>query len=179
MTDNLTTERVDHPSRVRGAIDELMREKDAIDNRTTELREKLREHDVEYEPTKFSSLQTTFIANGIEWIVTEREATGELFVEPRHGLTPEQAIAATLGNNMQMQPRCVDCGTLLSDELRCTLCAEKLNAKLVSDRDAIYNAGFDNGVKATLQQLEGLIARGDDLADIEAWIDEQWKEYES
>lgn len=99
MTDNRTTERVDHPPRVRGAIDELMREKDAIDNRTTELREKLREHDVEYEPTKFSSLQTTFTANGIEWIVTEREATGELFVEPRHGLTLEQAVAATLGND--------------------------------------------------------------------------------
>lgn len=35
MTDNRTTERVDHPPRVREAIDELMREKDATDNRTT------------------------------------------------------------------------------------------------------------------------------------------------
>ena len=52
--------------------------------------------------------------------------------------------------------------------------------RLLEERDEMtYNAGFDNGVKATLQQLEGLIARGDGLADIEAWIDEQWKEYES
>ena len=50
---------------------------------------------------------------------------------------------------------------------------------LGSERDEIYDAGFDSGVKATLQQLEGLIARGDGLADIEAWIDEQWKGYES
>lgn len=97
MTDNRTTERVDHSPRVREAIDELMREKDATDNRTTELRKKLTERGVEYEPTRFSTLQTTFTANGIEWIVTERESTGELFLEPRHGLTPEQAIAATLG----------------------------------------------------------------------------------
>lgn len=67
------------------------------DNRTTELREKLTERGVEYKPTKFSTLQTMFTANGVEWVVTERETTGELFVEPRHGLTPEQAIAATLG----------------------------------------------------------------------------------
>lgn len=37
MTDNRTTERIDHPPRVREAIDELMREKDATDNRMTEL----------------------------------------------------------------------------------------------------------------------------------------------
>ncbi len=73
------------------------------DNRTTELREKLREHGIEYEPTKFSTLQTTFTANGVEWVVTERESTGELFVEPRHGLTPEQAVAATLGSGTCVQ----------------------------------------------------------------------------
>jgi hypothetical protein len=90
-----------------------------------------------------------------------------------------QAIAATLENGTQMQPRCMDCGTLLSDELRCTLCAEKLNAKLVSDRDEIYNAGFDNGVKATLHQLDGLLIKTDSAVEIQAWVDEQWKEYES
>lgn len=37
MTDNRTTDRVDHSLRVRDAIDELMHKKDATDNRTTEL----------------------------------------------------------------------------------------------------------------------------------------------
>lgn len=37
MTDNRTADRVDHSPRVRDAIDELMRKKDATDNRTTEL----------------------------------------------------------------------------------------------------------------------------------------------
>ena len=37
MTDNRTTERVDHPPRVREAIDELMREKDALKERIAEL----------------------------------------------------------------------------------------------------------------------------------------------
>ncbi len=71
------------------------------DNRTTELRRLLDERGFGYKPTRFSMLQTTFTANGVEWIVTEREATGELFVEPRHGLTPEQAIAATLGSERE------------------------------------------------------------------------------
>ena len=37
MTDNRTTDRVDHSPRVRDAIDELMHKKDATDSRTTEL----------------------------------------------------------------------------------------------------------------------------------------------
>ena len=60
-------------------------------------------------------------------------------------LTPEQAIAATLG----------------------------------SERDAIYNAGFDNGIKTVLHQLNGLLVKTDSAVEIQAWVDEQWKEYES
>jgi hypothetical protein len=85
------------------------------DNQTTEIRSLLKERGVGYEPTRFSTLQTTFIANGIEWIVTEREATGELFVEPRHGLTPEQAIAATLGSEHTAH------GMLTADQVRDTV----------------------------------------------------------
>ena len=64
--------------------------------------------------------------------------------------TPEQAIAATLG----------------------------------SERDEIYNAGFDNGVKATLQQLEGIMndkwsSSLTKVENIEEWIAEQWRGYES
>lgn len=73
-----------------------------------------------------------------------------LDVEFHNVLTPEQAIAATLGN----------------------------------ERDEIYNAGFDSGVKATLQQLEGIMndkwsSSLTKAESIEEWIDEQWKEYES
>ena len=38
-----------------------------------------------------------------------------------------------------------------------------------------YDAGFDNGVKATLQQLQGLICEGATVGEIDAWADEQWE----
>lgn len=57
-------------------------------------------------------------------------------------------------------------------------------ATLGNERDEIYNAGFDSGVKATLQQLEGIMndkwsSSLTKAESIEEWIDEQWKEYES
>lgn len=59
-------------------------------------------------------------------------------------LTPEQAIAATLG----------------------------------VERDEIYNAGFDNGVKACLQILDGYLEYPHSAAEnIQKWVDEQWEEY--
>jgi hypothetical protein len=39
-----------------------------------------------------------------------------------------------------------------------------------------YDDGFDNGVKAVLQQLDGLIHEGADVDDIQGWIDRQWEE---
>lgn len=69
--------------------------------------------------------------------------------------------------------------------------ADKIDAKheqaiaatLGSERDATYNAGFDNGVKATLQQLEGIMndkwsSSLTKVENIEEWIAEQWKEHE-
>lgn len=41
-----------------------------------------------------------------------------------------------------------------------------------------YDAGFDSGVKATLQQLDGLIHDGADVDEIQGWIDRQWEETE-
>ena len=41
-----------------------------------------------------------------------------------------------------------------------------------------YDAGFNSGVKATLQQLDGLIASGYDINAVCAWIDCQWEECE-
>lgn len=57
--------------------------------------------------------------------------------------------------------------------------ADELNGLLGIERDTIYNAGFDNGVKATLQQLDGLLISTDSVVDIQAWADEQWEECES
>ena len=68
-------------------------------SRTTDvMRGMLKASGVEFEPTRFSTLQTAFTTGGIEWIVTEREATGELFLETRHSVTPSQLIAVTLGS---------------------------------------------------------------------------------
>lgn len=56
---------------------------------------------------------------------------------------------------------------------------QAIAATLGSERDEIYNAGFDNGVKATLHQLDGLLIKTDSAVEIQAWVDKQWKEYES
>lgn len=50
----------------------------------------------------------------------------------------------------------------------------------ITERDEVYNAGFDNGVKACLQILEGYLAYPHSAAEnIQKWVDEQWEEYES
>lgn len=93
MTDNRTTERIDHPPRVREAIDELMREKDATDNRTTELLCKLLEERGVSCPTHYLH---------VSWRVGSKlydavdNLDGTLTVS---SLTPEQAIAATVGSD--------------------------------------------------------------------------------
>lgn len=94
MTDNRTTERVDHPPRVREAIDELMREKDATDNRTTELCKLLDERGIEWKDGD--------AAYEIEWSTPDGRHCSAMYWKPAFtvlvsGCTPEQAIAATLG----------------------------------------------------------------------------------
>ena len=42
--------------------------------------------------------------------------------------------------------------------------------------EKLYDAGFSNGVKACLQQLDGLIYEGADVDEIQAWVDRQWEE---
>lgn len=44
------------------------------------------------------------------------------------------------------------------------------------DERESYDAGFKNGVKACLQQLDGLIHEGADMDEIQAWVDRQWEE---
>lgn len=92
MSDNRTTERVDHPPRVREAIDELMRKKDATDNRTTELREKLTERGVEYTTNDHLGAYETSWDGFTAMQLTPGAKLMMVF-------TPEQAIAATLGNS--------------------------------------------------------------------------------
>lgn len=75
-------------------------------------------------------------------------------------ITPEQAIAVTLGDEM--------CGR-----------NEVARNPGIASPDKVqeaYDAGFANGVKATLQQLDGLISSGYDLKNVVAWIDRQWEE---
>lgn len=50
-----------------------------------------------------------------------------------------------------------------------------LRDRLQDADDARYDSGFESGVKACLQQLDGLIASGYDLKAVCAWIDNQWE----
>lgn len=95
MTDNRTADRVDHSPRVRDAIDELMRKKDATDNRPTEmLREGLTERGIEWR----SGLEgVTFVG---DWCFVEYD-NGRFAATCEAVLTPEQTIAATLGSERE------------------------------------------------------------------------------
>lgn len=56
--------------------------------------------------------------------------------------------------------------------------AQAIAATVGRDDRESYDAGFASGVKATLQQLYGLLHEYPTLDDIEAWADSQWEEYE-
>ena len=60
-----------------------------------------------------------------------------------------------------------------------TKVADEIDQRYELKREDAYNAGFDSGIKATLQQLDGLLMKTDDAVEIQAWVDEQWKEFES
>lgn len=107
------------------------------DNRTTELLCKLLdERGIEWR----SELEgVTFVG---DWCFVEYD-NGKLAATCEPVLTPEQALAATLG----------------------------------SERDKIYDTGFDNGVKACLQILDGYLDYPHSAVEnISKWVDEQWKE---
>lgn len=116
---------------------------------TDELRRLLDERGVEYETDERNAITEWSTYYGA-FVYFARQREGKLLVETtvatKHSviLTPEQAIAATLG----------------------------------IERDEIYNAGFDNGVKACLQILDGYLAYPHNAAEnIQKWVDEQWEEY--
>lgn len=56
--------------------------------------------------------------------------------------------------------------------------AQAIAATVGRDGRESYDAGFASGVKATLQQLYGLLHEYPTLDEIEAWADSQWEEYE-
>ena len=123
-------------------------------------------------------------------------------------LTPEQAIAATLGASNESVRTLIDdmldfIGNCCNTTLDCACCdpvdckyldgdgelaectryqhfrnrAKVIAATLGSERDEIYNAGFDSGVKACLQILDGYLDYPHSAVEnISKWVDEQWKE---
>ena len=55
---------------------------------------------------------------------------------------------------------------------------QTIAATVGRDERESYDAGFASGVKATLQQLYGLLHEYPTLDEIEGWADIQWEEYE-
>ena len=53
---------------------------------------------------------------------------------------------------------------------------KSLRDRLQDAEDARYDAGFKNGIKACLQQLDGMIYEGADVGEIRGWVDRQWEE---
>lgn len=53
--------------------------------------------------------------------------------------------------------------------------AQAIAATSPRDEGESYDAGFTYGVKATLQQLYGLLHEYPTLDEIEAWADSQWE----
>ena len=75
--------------------------------------------------------------------------------------------------------RGVSGGDLAIIEIRLREAADtiiSLRDRLQDAEDARYDAGFNNGIKACLQQLDGLIHEGADVDEIQGWIDRQWEE---
>lgn len=52
----------------------------------------------------------------------------------------------------------------------------ELENRLQAVGETSYDAGFDNGMKAVLQQLDGLVHEGANVGEIQGWIDRQWEE---
>ena len=77
------------------------------DNRTTELREKLTEHGVDYEVKDLPNVRffhdTRWNANGVRWCYTEfvGATTCLTMCNDWKDCTPEQAIATTLGSDRE------------------------------------------------------------------------------
>lgn len=79
-----------------------------------------------------------------------------------HAQTPEY-VAALEAENAELKREAADT-------------IESLLDRLQDAEDARYDAGFKNGVKACLQQLDGLIHECADVDEIQGWIDRQWEE---
>lgn len=163
------------------------------DNRTTELCKLLEERGEDY--TRNDSSITWGYYNDPHTATESMDGT--LIVT---GLTPEQAIAATLGSDASAvrlaerlrgiadEMRNMGASAMTPHELLACYAREvdkvadslMFAATLGSERDEIYNAGFDNGVKACLQILDGYLDYPHSAVEnISKWVDEQWKEYES
>lgn len=167
------------------------------DNRTTELREKLDALGIEhFDYDKGGRTQTMWESpEDMRHFTYETAAnpakTAKLIIEwfP----TPEQAIAATLGCEYIDKIFTVLEPLIMRERWSGIVGYEPKGDSIIRalpkicdaalSVDARYDAGFANGVKATLQQLEGIMndkwsSSLTKVENIEEWIDEQWKEYE-
>ena len=75
------------------------------DNRTTELREKLTESGVKWRDESNAYVKvTTFTVNGIEWNAIDyfNSEPEWMILRTNTNVTPEQAIAATLGSEREL-----------------------------------------------------------------------------
>lgn len=113
---------------------------------------------------------SNMIDNRTTELVSRREATTLL----EEFLCGYQNILLTRGINASEAVRKQN---ELIDEYADTVI--ELIDKAQTARDNGYTEGFDNGVKACLQQLEGIFMNAGGIIDVEDWVSEQWKEYES
>ncbi|MBQ1450041.1 MAG: hypothetical protein IIZ12_03795 [Eggerthellaceae bacterium] len=116
------------------------------DNRTTELREKLRELGIEFATDDFGDLLTTILwvdgifAKYLDWCEDEDVPTLKIRMKR---VTPEQAISATLGNGTltaeQVRKAIARHGAMLRgcvwqiQDASCDAIADDLNATLGSE----------------------------------------------
>lgn len=115
------------------------------DNQTFELRMKLTEHGIKYEARDSGRLcATSWVAHGAQWNYRVFEGQSSLTMgNPWLGCTPEQAIAATLGNERATH------GTLTAE----------LVEKIV-DRNCEWYEGGEIDAQAILDELNAVLGSG-------------------
>ena len=98
------------------------------------------------------------------------------FEHYKHEVPAEEDCVAFYDGN-----RWHDCWESVDGEVNVTFSMtpeQAVAATVGRDERESYDAGFASGMKATLQQLYGLLHEYPTLDEIEAWADSQWEEYE-
>lgn len=118
------------------------------DNRTTELREKLTERGIKYRTTEVRGMPVTlYDSSGRTWSVTDHP-NGYMVVNCGN-LTPEQAIAATLGG-----------GTLTAEQVREAI----FNGSTYASYDGVQYYANGIGMQAIADELNAVLENGTYIA---------------